>query len=218
MPRKYLEIAVTPAVAAAQQQYFGRSLRLETGSPRDPLGPDELAFVSARDSFYMATVSESGWPYIQHRGGPPGFLRAVDPLTLAFADYRGNRQLLSTGNVAVNDRVSLFLMDYPRRERLKIFGRARTAKAAPDLVEQLAEPDARPTVERVFFIDVISFDWNCPKYITPRYTAAEVQDLVDSLKKRIAELENRLRDANATERQVWTYYTFLGFFLHFLRW
>ena len=109
MPKKYLEIAVTPAVAAAQKQYFGRSLRVEAESNRDPLGPDELAFISARDSFYMATVSETGWPYIQHRGGPSGFLRTIDPLTLAFADYRGNRQLLSTGNVAINERVSLFL-------------------------------------------------------------------------------------------------------------
>jgi uncharacterized protein len=123
MPKKYLEIAVTPAVAAAQKQYFGRSLRVEAeSSNRDPLGTDELGFISGLDSFYMATVSETGWPYIQTRGGPPGFLRTIDPLTLAFADYRGNRQLLSTGNVAINERVSLFLMDYPRRERLKILG------------------------------------------------------------------------------------------------
>ena len=110
MPKKYLEIAVTPAVAAAQKQYFGRSLHVEAqSSNRDPLGAAELGFISGRDSFYMATVSETGWPYIQHRGGPPGFLRTIDPLTLAFADYRGNRQLLSTGNVAINERVSLFL-------------------------------------------------------------------------------------------------------------
>jgi uncharacterized protein len=194
MPKKYLEIAMTPAVGAAQKQYFGRSLRVEAESNRDSLGPDELAFISARDSFYMATVSETGWPYIQHRGGPPGFLRIIDPLTLAFADYRGNRQLLSTGNLASNERVSLFLMDYPRRERLKILGYARVTEASAELVEQLAEPDARPSVERVFFIDVVAFDWNCPKFITPRYSTAEVQDLVMPLKKRIAELENQLRE------------------------
>ena len=200
MPKKYLEIAVTPAVAAAQKQYFGRSLHVEAqSSNRDPLGADELGFISGRDSFYMATVSETGWPYIQHRGGPPGFLRTIDPLTLAFADYRGNRQLLSTGNVAINERVSLFLMDYPRRERLKILGYARVTEASPELVEQLAEPDARPSVERVFFIDVVSFDWNCPKYITPRYSAAEVQDVVMPLKKRIAELENQLREARGDQ-------------------
>jgi predicted pyridoxine 5'-phosphate oxidase superfamily flavin-nucleotide-binding protein len=190
MARKYLEIAVTPAVAEAQNRYFGRSAaRVASGSDRDPLGPDETEFIAARDSFYMATVSETGWPYIQHRGGRPGFLRVVDPHTLAFADYKGNRQLLSTGNVATNDRVSLFLMDYPRRERLKILGHARVTDATSELVEQFVEQDVRPLVERLFFIDVISFDWNCPKFITPRYTEAEVEAIVSPLKRRIAELE-----------------------------
>ena len=192
MAKKYLEIAVTPAVAEAQKRYFGRSPRVDVGSDRDPLGPDERVFITARDSFYMATVSETGWPYIQHRGGPPGFLHITDSHTLAFADYKGNRQLLSTGNVAVDDRVSLFLMDYPRRERLKILGHARVADASFELVEQLVEPSVRAFVERLFFIDVISFDWNCPKYITPRYTAAEVEEVVNPLKRRIADLESEL--------------------------
>ncbi|MGA7901688.1 MAG: pyridoxamine 5'-phosphate oxidase family protein, partial [Terrimicrobiaceae bacterium] len=122
-----------------------------------------------------------------------GFLRVVDPHTLAFADYRGNRQLLSTGNLAANDRVSLFLMDYPRRERLKILGHARVADAASELVEQLVEPEARPSVERLFFIDVVSFDWNCPKFITPRYSAAEVEAFLSSHKKQIAALEAELK-------------------------
>ena len=193
MAKKYLEIAVTPAVAEAQKRYFGRSPAVEAGSGRKPLGPDERAFIVARDSFYMATVSEAGWPYIQHRGGRPGFLFVIDPHTLAFADYKGNRQLLTTGNIAANDRVSLFLMDYPRRERLKILGHAHVADTSSELVEQLVEPYARPLVERLFFIDVISFDWNCPKYITPRFTAAEVEEAVNPLKKRIAELEAELK-------------------------
>ena len=192
MAKKYLEIAVTPAVAEAQKRYFGRSPRVDVGSDRDPLGPDERVFITARDSFYMATVSETGWPYIQHRGGRPGFLHITDSHTLAFADYKGNRQLLSTGNVAVDDRVSLFLMDYPRRERLKILGHARVADASFELVEQLVEPSVRAFVERLFFIDVISFDWNCPKYITPRYTAAEVEEVINPLKRRIADLESEL--------------------------
>ena len=133
MAKKYLEIAVTPSVVEAQKRSFGRAARLESGLDRDALGPEETEFIAARDSFYMATVSETGWPYIQHRGGRPGFLRVVDPHTLAFADYRGNRQLLSTGNVAANDRVSLFLMDYPRRERLKILGHARVTDATSKL-------------------------------------------------------------------------------------
>ncbi|MGA7391637.1 MAG: pyridoxamine 5'-phosphate oxidase family protein [Terrimicrobiaceae bacterium] len=193
MAKKYLEIAVTPSVVEAQKRYFGRSTRLESGLDRDALGPEETEFIAARDSFYMATVSETGWPYIQHRGGRPGFLRVVDPHTLAFADYRGNRQLLSTGNLAANDRVSLFLMDYPRRERLKILGHARVADAASELVEQLVEPEARPSVERLFFIDVVSFDWNCPKFITPRYSAAEVEAFLSSHKKQIAALEAELK-------------------------
>ena len=195
MAKKYLEIAVTPAVAEAQKRYFGRSPRVEAGSDHDSLGPDEIAFISARDSFYMATVSETGWPYLQHRGGQPGFLRVVDSQTLAFADYKGNRQLLSTGNIAVNDRVSLFLIDYPRRERLKILGHARVADASPELVEQLVASNARPSVERLFFIDVISFDWNCPKYITPRYTKAEIEEVISPLKSRIAELEAELSES-----------------------
>jgi len=147
--------------------------------------------IQSRDSFYMATISENGWPYIQHRGGRPGFLHVVNPTRLAFADYKGNRQLLSTGNLAVNDRVCLFLIDYRQRTRLKILGHARVedARKHPELVAQLAEPEIRRFVERVFLIDVVSFDWNCPKYITPRYTAAEVDQVVAPLKRRIAELE-----------------------------
>jgi uncharacterized protein len=193
MAKKYLEIAVTPAVVEAQKRAFGRSRRVEFGSARDPLGAEEAEFIAARDSFYMATVSETGWPYIQHRGGRPGFLRIVDPHTLAFADYKGNRQLLSTGNLAANDRVSLFLMDYPRRERLKILGHARVVPASSEFLERLAEPKNRASVERFFFIDVNSFDWNCPKYITPRYTAAEVEEVINPLKRRIGELEAEVK-------------------------
>ena len=193
MAKKYLEIAVTPSVVEAQKRSFGRAARLESGLDRDALGPEETEFIAARDSFYMATVSETGWPYIQHRGGRAGFLRVVDPHTLAFADYRGNRQLLSTGNVAANDRVSLFLMDYPRRERLKILGHARVTDATSKFLERLVEPEARASVERLFFIDVVSFDWNCPKFITPRYNAAEVEAFLSSHKKQIAALEAELK-------------------------
>ena len=137
-----------------------------------------------------------GWPYVQHRGGQPGFLRVLSPTALAFADYNGNRQLLSTGNLAANDRVTLFLMDYPQRTRLKILGHARVedARQHPELVAQLAEPEVQRLVERLFLIEVVSFDWNCQKYITPRYTAGEIQELVAPLKQRIAELETKLKD------------------------
>src|SRR6185437_8900846 len=147
----------------------------------------------------LGTVSETGWPYIQHRGGPRGFLRVVNETTLAFADYKGNRQLLTTGNIFVNDRVALFLMDYKNRERLKIFGHARVedARAHPQLIAQLADPTMRSAVERLVFIDVVSFDWNCPKYITPRYSAEEVEEYAGSLKMRIVELEDALGAARA---------------------
>jgi predicted pyridoxine 5'-phosphate oxidase superfamily flavin-nucleotide-binding protein len=195
MAGRYLETYLTPKVLAAQRHYFGRAQSLPPQPERDPLTDEERLFIEARDSFYMATVSENGWPYLQHRGGARGFLRVVGPTQLAFADYRGNRQMLSTGNLAASDRVALFLMDYPRRERLKILGHARVedARQHPELVAQLAEPEARGLVERLFLIDVLSFDWNCPKYITPRYTAAEIEDAVAPLKQRIAELEAQLQ-------------------------
>ena len=193
MPEKFLELTVTDSVRKAQEHYFGRALNIQTQLERDSLTAEEIQFIQSRDSFYMATVTEIGWPYVQHRGGAPGFLRVVSPTQLAFADYRGNRQLLSTGNLAVNDRVALFLMDYPRRERLKILGHARVedAREHPELVAQLVEPETRGIVERLFLIEIVSFDWNCPKYITPRYTVAEIEALVEPLKRRIAELESQ---------------------------
>ncbi len=195
MARKFLEIAVTDSVRKAQERFFGRSQRVGENSDSDGLTDDEVSFIQARDSFYMATISENGWPYIQHRGGAPGFLRVLDSHRLAFADYKGNRQMLSTGNLAVSGRVALFLMDYPQRTRLKILAHARVEDACqhPELVAQFAEPEVQRIVERFFFIDVVAFAWNCPQYITPRYTAAEVQEFVDPLRQRIAELEAQLK-------------------------
>jgi len=194
MAQKFLELTFTPAVQAAQARQFGRSVRLPGDVPPDALTDDEIDFIRSRDSFYLATVSETGWPYVQHRGGAPGFLRVLSPSQLGFADYQGNRQLLSTGNLSVNDRVSLFLMDYPHRTRLKILGHARVLDPREhlDLVEKLAEPATRPITERLMLIDVVGYDWNCPKYITPCYTAAEVERAVAPLRARIAELEAQL--------------------------
>jgi uncharacterized protein len=197
MADKFLELTITDSVCRAQERYYGKSRRIDGAPERDMFTADEARFVQSRDSFYMASISESGWPYIQHRGGKPGFLRVPSPTTLAFADYKGNRQLLSTGNLAANDRVALFLMDYPERTRLKILGRARVkdAREHPELVTQIAEPEMHGITERVFLIDVISFDWNCPQYITPRYTAEQIQRLVGPLQQRIAELGAQLRSA-----------------------
>jgi predicted pyridoxine 5'-phosphate oxidase superfamily flavin-nucleotide-binding protein len=198
MAERFMQNVLTPSVLAAQEHYYGRRASIGSAPDRDPLTDEERTFIEARDSFYLATITESGWPYIQHRGGPLGFLRVVSPTQLAFADYRGNRQMLSTGNLAANDRVALFLMDYPRRERLKILGHARIedARQHPELVAQLGEPEVQRIIERLFFIEVSSFDWNCPKHITPRYTAAEVENAVEPLRQRIAELEAQLKVQN----------------------
>lgn len=194
MAGRYLETYFTPKVLAAQQHYFGRSQSLPPQPERDELSAEESEFIQARDSFYLSTVSENGWPYVQHRGGNRGFLRVISPTQLAFADYKGNRQMLTTGNLAGNDRVALFLMDYPQRTRLKILGHARVldARQHPALVAQFAETEAQVLVERVFLVEVVSFDWNCPKYITPRYTADEIEESIAPLKARIAELERQL--------------------------
>jgi len=194
MASKFLDLTVTDSVRRAQNHYYGKSPSPQGVPERDALTEDETAFIQSRDSFYMATVTETGWPYLQHRGGAPGFLRVIGPNLLAFADYKGNRQMLSTGNVAANDRVNLFLMDYPSRNRLKILGHARVedAREHPELVAQFADPAIRKMVERIFFVEVVGFDWNCPQYITPRYTAAEVEKMVAPLKQRIAELEAKL--------------------------
>lgn len=194
MATKYLELVLTDAVCRAQTLYYGRAGKVAGAPERDLLGQAEAEFIAMRDSFYLGSISESGWPYIQHRGGPSGFLRMMDGSTLVFADYKGNRQLLSTGNLSVNDRVALFLMDYKNRERLKILGHARIedARKHPELSERFTDPTMRSSVERLVFIDVVSFDWNCPKYITPRYSAEEAEELAGPLTRRIVELEAEL--------------------------
>ena len=177
MGHKFAEIAFTPNVKRMQELKGSRRNyeRMEQGEAHnDALGPREAGFIAERDSFYMATVSETGWPYIQHRGGPPAFLRVLDGKTIGFADFRGNRQYVSVGNLAHDDRVALILVDYPNRARLKLLGRARLVSLEDrEILERLALPDYRATVERGFVITVDAFDWNCPQHITPRYTEAE---------------------------------------------
>jgi uncharacterized protein len=189
MARNFLATLVTPTVLREQERYYGRARPVTPDGPGDPLGAREGEFIAERDSFYMATAGEAGWPYVQHRGGPPGFLRVLSPTRLAFADYGGNRQLVSTGNLAVDDRVSLFLMDYAHRRRLKILGHARVAdvREHPELLEGLAVEDGAE-VERVVVIDVVSFDWNCPQHITQRFSLAEVEAAVEPLRREIERL------------------------------
>ena len=195
MAGRYLQTCFTPGVLAAQARYYGRSQAIPPQPDHDLLTEEEASFIRLRDSFYLSTVAVNGWPYIQHRGGPPGFLKVLDDHTLGFADFKGNRQLLTTGNLAGSDRVSLFLMDYPNRERLKILGHARVldARGNPELADRFTPaPALRARVERLVVIDVLGFDWNCPQYITPRFSEAEVEAVVEPLRRRIAELEARL--------------------------
>ena len=189
----FLDLATTPSVRAAQTA---------TGSDRiwrgfkgdrsfDKFTPDETAFIAARDSFYIATVSETGWPYIQHRGGPHGFLKVLDEKTLAFADYRGNRQYISVGNLAADDRAALILMDYAGRARLKIYAHveAKPLDAEPDLTQRVIEPGYKAKPERILVLHLVAFDWNCPQHITPRFAEAEIAEAVRPLRDRLTALE-----------------------------
>jgi len=188
---RYLEITTTPSVQAARLQWAGadRYARASEGpDTNDRFGPAEAAFVSARDGCYLGSVNASGWPYVQFRGGPKGFLRVLGETTLAFADFRGNRQQLTAGNVATDDRVSLFLMDYARRRRLKVLGHL-TFVDDPALVAQVAVPGYAAKVERAARIEVVAFDWNCPQHIPLRFTEAEIAAASAPLHQRIAEQE-----------------------------
>ena len=182
MPRRYTQIAFTEAVKDTQEHYGTRSkaAKVEGWEIDDQtLTEREKAHIEGRDSFYMASVSEDGWPYVQCRGGPKGFLKVIDDRTLGYADFRGNLQYISTGNVKKDDRVALILMDYPNKARLKLYARAEVHDAAdrPDLVAQLEDPSYRARIERVVLFHVEAFDWNCPQHIAPRWTEAELAEL-----------------------------------------
>jgi len=164
--KTFAEVAFTPAVQAAQERYGARMAR--KGVAPEGLGPAEGEFLGAADSFYLATVSETGWPYIQHRGGPRGFLKVIAPTRLAFADFRGNRQYVSVGNASRDDRASMFVMDYVARRRLKLLGRLGFHDQDAELARIVALPDYPARVERIAVFDVEAFDWNCPQHITPR--------------------------------------------------
>jgi predicted pyridoxine 5'-phosphate oxidase superfamily flavin-nucleotide-binding protein len=182
MGRAFTELTFTPSVRAAQQQMGSRRMNQafeQAADPRDRLGPDERAFIEERDSFFQATVGSNGWPYVQHRGGPPGFLRALDETTIAYADMAGNRQYLSFGNLSADGRVSLILMSYPTQERLKIWGEARIGTREEAIAAGLPGDPAR--IERAVLIRVLAYEWNCSRYIPQRYTADEWRELLDPL-------------------------------------
>ncbi len=197
----FLDVAATPAVKAVQRELGVAHLWENFPGHRefDRFTENEARFIVERDSFYMATISETSWPYVQHRGGPPGFLKMIDERTLAFADYRGNFQYITVGNLSASNKASLFLIDYPRRARLKIYVHAEVVSldAEAALTEQVLEgTSGKP--ERIIRLRLETFDWNCPQHITPRYTNAELAEALAPMRARL----DALTAENAALRQA----------------
>jgi predicted pyridoxine 5'-phosphate oxidase superfamily flavin-nucleotide-binding protein len=194
MAYPYGSLVFTPAIKALQERYGSRrqyAKREASGFSQEGLGPSETEFLGECDSFYMASVGANGWPYVQHRGGPQGFLKVIDEHTVAFADFRGNKQYISTGNLMTDDRVALILVDYPRQARLKILGHVKILEGSDgkEWVEKLRDPNYDAVVERVFVIHVDAFDWNCQQHITPRFTEEQIKTALSPVEKRMEALE-----------------------------
>ena len=193
MTKSFGSLVFTPAVKALQERYGSRKrygqIELQ-GERSGGLGPNEKEYVSERDTFYMASLGETGWPYIQHRGGPKGFLKVMDDNTLAFADFRGNKQYISTGNLITDKRVALILMDYPRQLRLKILGRVEIFEGdqAKDWLPKVRDPKYGAATERVYVVRIEAFDWNCQQHITPRFTVEEIRSVLEPMEKQMQEL------------------------------
>lgn len=194
MIKSFGSLLFTSAAKAHQERYSSRRQyeRLEQlGELRGRLGPDEKEYLSERDTFYMASIGESGWPYVQHRGGPKGFLKVIDDNTLVFADFRGNKQYISTGNLLTDSRVALILVDNPRQLRLKLLGRAEIFEGdkSKDWLPRVRDPDYEAVTERVFVIKVEAFDWNCQQHIIPRFTEEEIRDVLAPFERHMRDLE-----------------------------
>lgn len=187
-------LVFTPAVKALQASHGSRRQYARMtcdDAPGQGLGPSEIEFLGERDSFYWATTGSTGWPYVQHRGGLPGFLKVIDARTLALADYRGNKQYISAGNLLTDNRVAMILVDYPAQARLKILGRVDVLEGDPaqEWLTRVRVAGDTAVIERVFVVHVEAFDWNCPQHITPRYTSAEIQNAIGPLEERLRHLE-----------------------------
>jgi uncharacterized protein len=190
----FADIAFTQGVRDLQTKAGSRdrySAMDNSINRRDKLTEREITYIESRDHFFQASVSETGWPYVQHRGGPAGFLKVLDERTLGFADYRGNVQYVSVGNLSHDDRIALILMDYANQRRLKLLGRVRfiDRNTEPEMIDRLVTPGYKAIVERGFLITVEALDWNCPQHITPRFTLAEIDEMTAPLK---AQLQNLL--------------------------
>ncbi len=191
MDENFTKFTFTESVKKVQEQYGSRSsyARMEKSGDRNVLTDREKPFIENRDSFYLATVGENGWPYVQFRGGPKGFLKIIDDTTLGFADFRGNRQYISAGNIISTKKTSLFLIDYPTKQRLKIWAECEVHHASeePELVKRVEMPDYNAQIERIFIMKIRAFDWNCPQHITPRYTTDEIAKEISLLNPAVVE-------------------------------
>ncbi|AFY47876.1 pyridoxamine 5'-phosphate oxidase-related, FMN binding protein [Nostoc sp. PCC 7524] len=201
MPRKFGEIAFTTEVKAAQEQRGSRQTYdryIANGPANDTVTPQIAEFIAQLEGFYLGTVSSNGYPYIQFRGGPPGFLKVLDEKTLGFADFSGNVQYITVGNLSGNDKAFLFLMDYRHRRRIKIWGRAEYVEGESSLLEQVRVPDDPAQVERAILFHVEATSENCPQHIPIRYSEREVAAMIAPLQNRIAELEQQLSEQNSS--------------------
>jgi len=194
MTKSFGSLVFTPVVKAIQERYGSRRqyARMEQiGETAGGLGPQEKEYLAEQNTFYMASLGETGWPYVQHRGGPKGFLKVIDERTIAFADFRGNKQYISTGNLMADNRVALILVDYPRQLRLKILGRVEifAGEKAKDWLAKVSDPDYNATMERVYVIRIEAFDWNCQQHIIPRFNEEQIRDALVPFESQMQELE-----------------------------
>ncbi|HEY2121700.1 MAG TPA: pyridoxamine 5'-phosphate oxidase family protein [Candidatus Acidoferrum sp.] len=210
MTKTFGSLVFTPVIKELQERYGSRRQyeRLEElgGAPRG-LGPEERDFLGEQDTFFMASLGATGWPYVQHRGGPKSFLKVIDDHTIAFADFRGNRQYISTGNLMADNRVAMILVDFPRQLRLKILGRVEIfeGEKAKDWLAKVRDPEYKATTERVYVIHIEAFDWNCQQHIIPRFTEEEIREAMEPVERQMQELveENKkLREQVAQLRKT----------------
>jgi predicted pyridoxine 5'-phosphate oxidase superfamily flavin-nucleotide-binding protein len=202
MTKSFGSLVFTPVVKSLQERYGSRrqyARMEESGGSPGGFGPDEQEYLRERDTFFMASVGATGWPYVQHRGGPKGFLKVVDAQTIAFADFLGNKQYVTTGNLATDNRVALIFVDFPRQLRLKVLGRVEIldGEKMKEWLAKVRDPEYKATTERVYVIHVEAFDWNCSQHIVPRFTEEEIREALAPIEKQIQELQkenSKLRD------------------------
>lgn len=198
MTKSFGSLVFTPAVKALQERYGSRRqyARIERLGDGGGLGPDEKEYIGERDTFYMASLGETGWPYVQHRGGPKGFLKVIDNVTVAFADFRGNKQYISTGNLMADNRAALILVDYPRQLRLKVLGRVEIfeGEKAKDWLSRVRDPEYKAVTERVYVIRIEAFDWNCQQHIIPRFTVEEIKSVLEPIEEQMQKLHQENED------------------------